>query len=78
MLSLTIASTRPCRSSSAACANPSTDWTSAPASRATWAQLLVSDWAVVLPSRSARLVMSSVSAAVTITPWENVYGVENR
>ena len=52
MLSLTMASTRPCDSSSAAWAKPSTDCTFAPASRATWAQLLVSDCAVVLPFRS--------------------------
>ena len=70
MLSFTIASTRPWPSSAAAWANPSTDWTLAPASFATCAQLLVSDWAVVLPLRSASEVMPLVPAAVTITPWE--------
>lgn len=72
MLSLTIASTRPWVSSAAAGANPSTDSTSAPASLATWAQLLVSDWAVVLPLRSARVVMPLVPFATTITPREYV------
>ena len=43
MLSLTTTSTRPCTSSSAAWANWSTARISAPASRATCAQLLVSD-----------------------------------
>ena len=70
MLSLTIASTRPWVSSAAAWANPSTDSTLAPASLATWAQLLVSDCAVVLPFRSSREVIPLVPFATTITPWE--------
>ena len=78
MLSLTIASTRPWETRSAAWAKPSTLCTFAPAPRATCAQLLVSDWAVVLPLRSARVLMSFVPAAVTITPCEYVYGAENR
>ena len=52
--------------------------TFAPASWATCAQLLLAVWAVVRPSRSASVVMSSVSSAVTITPWEYVYGVLKR
>ena len=55
-----------------ACTKPSTASTFAPASRATWAQLLVADCAVVLPLRSARLVIELSSARVTITPSETV------
>jgi hypothetical protein len=69
MLSLTTASTRPWSSSAAAWANCSTFSTFAPASLATWYQLLVADCAVVLPRRSLRLWMSLLSAAVTMTPW---------
>src|SRR5690606_12222638 len=74
--SLTVASTRPSLSSWTACTKPSTASTSAPAPRATSAQLLVADCAVVLPARSARLVMSVLSARVTITPSDTVYGSE--
>ena len=71
-VSLTVASTRPSLSSCTACTKPSTASTLAPASRATWAQLLVADCAVVLPRRSARLVMVVSSARVTITPSDTV------
>ena len=47
---------------------PSTASTLAPASRATLAQLLVMDWAAVLPLRSASEVIEVSSARVTITP----------
>jgi hypothetical protein len=40
--------------------------------------VLVSDCAVVLPLRSFNVLMESSSAAVTMTPREYVYGVENR
>ncbi|SFR27800.1 hypothetical protein SAMN04488564_111254 [Lentzea waywayandensis] len=70
MLSLTIASTRPCWSSAAAWAKPSTASTRAPASRATLAQLLVLDWAVVLPLRSAIDLIRSSPVRRTITPRE--------
>ncbi len=69
MLSLTTASTRPWSSSAAACANCSTFSTLAPAPFATSYQLLVADCAVVFPFRSSRLLMSLLSAAVTMTPW---------
>ena len=71
-----MASTRLSFSSWIACTKPSTASTFAPASRATVAQLLVEDWAVVLPLRSARLVIDESSARVTITPSETVYGSE--
>ena len=69
MLSLTIASTRPCTSSSAACGEPLDRLHLAPASRATWAQLLVSrlGGGLALQVGEGRDVV--VSAAVTITPW---------
>ena len=69
-----VASTRPCCSSATACAQPSTASTVAPLSCASSYQLLVSDWAVVLPSRSSKLEIESSSSATTMTPGETVYG----
>jgi hypothetical protein len=70
MLSLTIASTRPWISSCTPGPKSCTYLTFARASRATSAQLLLAVWAVVRPSRSVSVVMSSVPLAVTMTPWE--------
>ncbi len=69
MLSLTIASTRPRATRSAACENCSTFSTFAPASFATCDQLLVADCAVVRPFRSASVRMSEPFRA-TMTPRE--------
>ena len=71
-LSLTVASTRFCLTSVTAWVKPSTASTLAPASLATCAQLLVELCAVVLPLRSARLVIESSSVRVTMTPSETV------
>ena len=71
-VSFTVASTRPSLSSWMACTKPSTASTFAPASRATCAQLLVADCAVVLPARLASVVIEVSSARVTITPSETV------
>ena len=71
-----VASTRPCLSSVIACAHPSTASTFAPLCCASLYQLLVRDCAVVLPFRSSKEWMLSLSDLVTITPVLTVYGVE--
>jgi hypothetical protein len=72
--SLIVASTRPCCSSATDCAQPSTASTFAPDSVASSFQLLVSDWAVVLPSRSSNDEIDVSPSFTTMTPRETVYG----
>ena len=74
MLSLTTTSTRPWFSSLIAWVKPSTASTLAPASRATWAQLLVAFSAATLPFRSASDLIELSSARVTMTPSPTEYG----
>jgi hypothetical protein len=77
-LSLIVTSTRPCLSSVMAWVKPSTGSTCAPASVATSANELVVDCALRLPLTSASDLTLSSSARVTTTPFETVYGSENR
>ena len=74
MLSLTTASTRPWLSRVIAWVKPSTGSSFAPASRATWAQLLVMVAPTVLPLRSFSDLIESSLARVIMTPSATEYG----